>query len=583
MERIAALVESGEMLSVEDRLWVAGEERVYQTILFPIREFPDLFGSVALDVTERVQAEQALRESEWRLDQMLQTMVDGMVRVDVEGQITFANPAAERILEIARDEIQGRYYQEHEWQQIDEQGNPFSPDLLPLAQALSKRRSVEGIEHGIQTADGRTKWLSVNAAPLVRDDGEAYGAVASFRDVTERKQAEQALRQYAERLEILHQIDAEILVAQSPEAIARTALARLYDLIPYQRASVTEIDVGRNHGRDVVVLTRDDGGTTYVSTSEWYALGKADIIIDAVQQGQVHLVQDLSAVESPSPLERTLCEAGLRSYVSAPMIVQGDLVGALNLAADWAHAFQPAHVEILNEIANSLAIAMQQATLLAQTQEDAETKTLLLHEVNHRVMNNMTMILSILELEIEQIQAHGPERELEAVLQDVRSRVQGIATVHRMLSHAQQDALDPGQVVFKIIDAALSSSPIQDQVEILLDAPDHMPPLPAKQAVTLALVINELTTNSVKYAFADRTRGQIRVRIEQVETEAAPPRVRLVFQDDGPGWPDEVLAGEQQSMGLWLIQASVTHNLGGEIAWYNEDGAVVEIEFPIRT
>jgi two-component sensor histidine kinase len=149
-----------------------------------------------------------------------------------------------------------------------------------------------------------------------------------------------------------------------------------------------------------------------------------------------------------------------------------------------------------------------------------------------------------------------------------------------MLSNAQSDSLDPGQLADKVIHAALSSAPIQ--CPVAMDAAPELPRVSSKQAVTLALVLNELTTNSVKYAFVDRAAGQIGVRIEHAAGENGAPRVRLVYRDDGPGWPDAVLDGERDSTGLWLIEASVTHNLGGEIAWYNDGGAVAEIQFPVR-
>ncbi|NBD35586.1 MAG: PAS domain S-box protein, partial [Chloroflexi bacterium] len=98
----------------------------------------------------RKRVEEALRESERRLDQMLQTLVDGMVRVTPEGKITYANPAAEEILEIHRDEILKRYYHARSWQQIDEDGNPYPQERLPLAIALEKKQEVKGNEHGIE-------------------------------------------------------------------------------------------------------------------------------------------------------------------------------------------------------------------------------------------------------------------------------------------------------------------------------------------------------------------------------------------------------------------------------------------------
>jgi two-component sensor histidine kinase len=399
-----------------------------------------------------------------------------------------------------------------------------------------------------------------------------------FTDVTARKEAREALQQTSERLRILHEIDTAILRAHSPDEIALAALAHLRDLLSCRHISLSEIDLARQQSRETIVLVDDQ---LRARAADWRPISRiGPRLIETLSRGDIYLVGDLGAQKTLSALEQRLLAAGLCSYVSVPMLVQNELVGAINMASPRPDFFQPAHVEILNEIAASLAVAMQQANLLAQTQEDAESKTLLLQEVNHRVMNNLHMIQSILELEMEQSPPRT-DRDLDTVLRDIRSRVQGIATVHRMLSSAQRDALDLAQLTSAIVDAASSGAPIPYQVAVAIDAPPDVPHVSAKQAVTLALVLNELTTNSVKYAFADRMGGEIRVCIERTAAEIG-AGVRLVFQDDGPGWPDDVLAGERHSMGLWLIQASVTHNLGGEIAWYNEDGAVVEIRFPIR-
>ncbi len=120
------------------------------------------------------------------LHQMMQTMVDGMVMVDREGQIVYANPAAERILDLRQDAILGRYYNVRTWRQVDAEGSPYPLDRLPLAVAMRELREVCEVEHGIIDAEDNLKWLSVNAAPLLDEEGVLYGAIANFRDITER-------------------------------------------------------------------------------------------------------------------------------------------------------------------------------------------------------------------------------------------------------------------------------------------------------------------------------------------------------------------------------------------------------------
>ncbi len=171
--------------------------RLWDIHWIPIDE--SVFLHYTIDITERKEMENALRESRQRLDKILQTLIDGMVTVNLKGAITYANPAAERILEIHQDEIVGRYYHERAWSQIDENGEPFPPEQLPLSLALQEQQEVEDVQHGIVAPDGTSKWLSVNAAPLLDETGALYGAVASFRDITAHREIEAALQNSEQR------------------------------------------------------------------------------------------------------------------------------------------------------------------------------------------------------------------------------------------------------------------------------------------------------------------------------------------------------------------------------------------------
>ena len=155
---------------------------------------------VVTDLTDRKRVEQAQWEAEQKLDKMLQSLVDGMVVVDLSGKITYANPAVERILNIQKEKISGIYYQSGEWKQIDANDKPYPPDQLPLAIVLREQREVNALEHGIIAPGGEVKWLSVNASPLLDDKNQIYGAIASFRDITEQKKGEAALRKLHEKI-----------------------------------------------------------------------------------------------------------------------------------------------------------------------------------------------------------------------------------------------------------------------------------------------------------------------------------------------------------------------------------------------
>jgi two-component system cell cycle sensor histidine kinase/response regulator CckA len=156
---------------------------------------------VSRDDTRRKEAEAELRLAERELERMLQTMVDGMVKVDAEGEISYANRAAERILGIRRGGMEGRQYDAPDWRQIDDEGRAFPPEELPLRRALEERREIREVEHGIVREGGKVTWLSVNAAPLIDDEGTLHGALASFRDVSEHRHDQEERRRLADLVE----------------------------------------------------------------------------------------------------------------------------------------------------------------------------------------------------------------------------------------------------------------------------------------------------------------------------------------------------------------------------------------------
>lgn len=139
------------------------------------------FGIALQDEKEVHQQQQNAEEV---TDSILDTLMSGVLKVNLSGRIIFANPAAAKILDLNVSEITGRYYQSHEWKQIDLNGKPYPPERLPLAIALHEKKRVENIQHGIKY-EGLTKWLTVSAAPIFsKETGELTGAVASFDDIT---------------------------------------------------------------------------------------------------------------------------------------------------------------------------------------------------------------------------------------------------------------------------------------------------------------------------------------------------------------------------------------------------------------
>ena len=154
------------------------------------------------DISDRIAAEQALSRSLDRLAGILTTMEDGVVEVDLEGHITYANEAAERILRLPVESLTTRRFSAPDMALTDWDGNPLPAEAYPIVRALATRQVVRGQRLGLQLEDGHQAWLIVNAAPLFDGGERVRGALATLLDITETRRSEQALQQ-SQRLESL--------------------------------------------------------------------------------------------------------------------------------------------------------------------------------------------------------------------------------------------------------------------------------------------------------------------------------------------------------------------------------------------
>jgi len=142
-----------------------------------------------------------LRREHDLLSRLMDTSPAGIVRLDREGRIQFANGRAEQVLRLTRREIGARTYDDPQWRITDYEGEPFDADELPFPVVTRTGRAVHDVRHAIEPADGPRVLLSINATPLLDERGGFDGVVATVEDVTERVRAERALRETTTRLE----------------------------------------------------------------------------------------------------------------------------------------------------------------------------------------------------------------------------------------------------------------------------------------------------------------------------------------------------------------------------------------------
>ena len=136
-------------------------------------------------------SEAALKESEDRLTRILETSTSGILVVDRKGDITYANLEAAAILGARRSDIIGRNHRDGPWEITTLDGNPHPDEGFPFPRTARTREASYGVELALKRRDGTRVILSINSAPLLDAGGNPAGMIASFFDITSKKEAEE--------------------------------------------------------------------------------------------------------------------------------------------------------------------------------------------------------------------------------------------------------------------------------------------------------------------------------------------------------------------------------------------------------
>lgn len=195
------VLDSGELLDIpEEEIQTANGKRFLHTKKIPIKDQsgrPRYLLGISEDITERKQAEQARRESEQRYQTLFNGMLEGVVMQDRSGSMISHNPAAQRILGLSADQLEGYSSLDPRWQAIRETGEPFPGDQHPSMVCLRTGEPCRDIVMGLRRSDDSVTWIQISSEPLYKDnDSKPFAVVSTFHDITARQQIDQMKNEF---------------------------------------------------------------------------------------------------------------------------------------------------------------------------------------------------------------------------------------------------------------------------------------------------------------------------------------------------------------------------------------------------
>ncbi len=225
-----------------------------------------------------------------------------------------------------------------------------------------------------------------------------------------------------------------------------------------------------------------------------------------------------------------------------------------------------------NEIGILAKAFDQMAESLKHITISLDEKEILLREVHHRVKNNLQMVQSLLNLQLSQL----TDETVVAPLRDSMNRITSIAMVHETLYKSDDlstiDLDSYFQDLVKYLMKSIRAS--KDTIDITC----HIEQVPVKldSVISCGLIINELVTNAMKYAFVETEFGEISIKLHTIDTG----EIELIISDNGIGIADFDEVSGRKTLGVDLVNILVENQLDGTVKRISDHGLRYIIRFP---
>lgn len=302
---------------------------------------------------------------------------------------------------------------------------------------------------------------------------------------------------------------------------------------------------------------KQDVAGSVITASAATSTGHAVFTGDSVICNQVQY-------DSPFRLLGAPASHGVRRAINVTLHGETEPFGALEVFSPEPGEFQVKDLAFLQGIANLLALAIEQRHTEERLKGAIAHQKALLKEANHRVKNSLQLVASMLRL-----QAASVDEATKRHLSDAQARVMAIARAHERLYKTE-----------RIVDLDLSSYLKEvcadlDGGSVICNGPEGIR-IATDRAIPLALLVSELVTNCLKYAYPDGQPAPVYVNVDLLPNE----NVRVRVSDQGVGLPPDFDPERATTLGMRLIK-SFAHRLSADVSFQHRNpGTEVTVVMP---
>ena len=408
----------------------------------------------------------------------------------------------------------------------------------------------------------------------------------SMIDISERKKHELTLKlnldnknEQKQKSEIFQNILLTLTSSLNKEEILKSILRETRKIVPYSSANIRLLEngylrVAAEEGYD------DYGAGEFIRNSRFLIkqLGEAEKYLP---KGIIRIIPDTRKDSGWTEFPKTSFILG---YIGLPIKWDNKTIGLLSLDSDKINTFSQLDADNLGPFVNAAAVALHNSHLFELATKEVlkrktteisikkslEEKEILLREIHHRVKNNLSLIMSLINLQSGML----PDKINPLIFEDLKQRVYTISLVHEKLYISKNlSSIDLESYLINLTESVKSSSIFKEGIKFTIKIEDKVE-IEGDTLVPLALLLNELIVNSVKHAFPD-TPGNIYINVCYSEKKH-----KIIFRDNGIGIPENREPSSSE-LGLFLVESLVSQ-INGNVSFHNDGGAVTTITFPSK-
>jgi len=434
------------------------------------------------------------------------------------------------------------------------------------AERIIASRKTTAEQYRFYAKDGTMIWTELFSSAILDESNQIIGRRGVLIDITAAKNAEEVINFKIEQQKAIAELGKKALEGTMPSELMKEVIDLVHNFLVCNYISVLEYIPAE----EMFLLKAGAGWQKGLVGNIKFRAGNNSQAGYTFLTGEPVVVEDMQK-EKRFTKHVLLYDKNIASGISVIIHGKGNPYGVLSAHSTDLRKFGNDDIQFLTAIANIIATSIERKKFETDLELSIKQKEVLLREVHHRVKNNLQVISSLLSLQSKTVK--DPE-SLE-LFNESQRRIKSMALIHEKLYRSRNFLeINFGEYVNDLTNSLFTSYAVGGTPIIpLIEISDIY--MNVETAVPLGLIINELTSNSLKYAFRNyqQTGKRAEIKIEMKESKRS---YTLLIKDNGSGLPENFNFREAATLGLQLV-TSLVDQLNGKI----ELGETAGTEFVI--